>query len=137
LLEEGRDLYEVLDLGFGACRMVAAGQPEVREKFEHGNDLRVSTKYPNIASNYFYQKKHQTVEIVKLNGSVELGPIVGLSDVIVDLVETGSTLRANGLEVLADICPISARMVVNRVSMKTEYERITDIIGRVKAKLNA
>ena len=80
----------------------------------------------------FYNKKHQTVEIIKLNGSIELAPIVGLSEVIVDIVETGSTLRENGLTVLEEVCPLSARMVVNQVSMKMEHERITKIIQQLK-----
>ncbi|MBR1441994.1 MAG: ATP phosphoribosyltransferase [Firmicutes bacterium] len=133
LLEETRNLYEVLDLGFGKCRFAVAGKAEIREKLERSNDLRVATKYPNIAKEYFYKKKHKTVEIIKLHGSVELGPIVGLSDVIVDIVETGSTLRANGLEVLEEICPVSARVVVNRVSMKMEHERISKIIEGIKS----
>ena len=132
LMEEGRNLYEVLDLGFGKCRMVVAGAPEMRNKMSRVNNIRVSTKYPNIAMRHFYQKRRQTAEIVKLNGSVELAPIVGLSDVIVDITETGSTLRDNGLEILEHVCGISARLVVNRVSMKTEYERITGIIKRLK-----
>ena len=90
--------------------------------------IRVATKYPNIAKDYFYNKKHQTVEIIKLNGSIELAPIVGLSEVIVDIVETGSTLRENGLNVLEEVCPLSARMVVNQVSMKMEDERIRNLI---------
>ena len=90
--------------------------------------IRVATKYPNIAKDYFYNKKHQTVEIIKLNGSIELAPIVGLSEVIVDIVETGSTLRENGLKVLEEVCPLSARMVVNQVSMKMENERISKLI---------
>ena len=105
-----------------------AGKEEIREKLEKSNDLRVATKYPNIAKEYFYHKKHQTVEIVKLNGSVELGPIVGLADVIVDIVETGSTLKENGLKVLEEICPVSARMVVNPVSMKLQSEKVIEII---------
>ncbi len=128
LLEEKRNLCEVLDLKFGKCRFAVAGKKEIREKLDKSNDLRVATKYPNIAKEYFYQKKHQTVEIVKLNGSVELGPIVGLADVIVDIVETGSTLKENGLEVLEEICPVSARMVVNPVSMKLQSEKIIEII---------
>ena len=88
----------------------------------------MATKYPNIAKDYFYNKKHQTVEIIKLNGSIELAPIVGLSEVIVDIVETGSTLRENGLKVLEEVCPLSARMVVNQVSMKMEDERIRKLI---------
>ena len=82
--------------------------------------------------NIFYNKKHQTVDIIKLNGSVELGPIVGLSDVIVDIVETGSTLKENGLEVLEEICPLSARMIVNQVSMKMEADRIKKLIADIK-----
>jgi ATP phosphoribosyltransferase len=102
---------------------------------QHGELIRVATKYPNIAKDYFYNKKHQTVEIIKLNGSIELAPIVGLSEVIVDIVETGSTLRENGLEVLEEICNLSARMVVNEVSMKMEHERITKIIKDMKEYL--
>ena len=97
--------------------------------------IRVASKYPKIAKDYFYNQKHQTVDIIKLNGSVELGPIVGLSDVIVDIVETGSTLRENGLEVLEEICPLSARMIVNQVSMKMEAERIKEILQALKEEL--
>ena len=132
LLEEDRNLYEVVDLGFGKCKFAVAGFAEQWEKLKNSNDLRVATKYPNVAKEHFYHKKHQTIEIVKLNGSVELAPIVGLGDVIVDIVETGSTLKANGLSVLEDVCPISARMVVNRVSMKLEHERIAKIINGLK-----
>ena len=128
LLEENRNLYEVYDLGFGKCKFAVAGSAASWELLKYSNDLRVATKYPNVAKDHFYRKKHQTIEIVKLNGSVELAPIVGLADVIVDIVETGSTLKANGLSVLEDVCPISARMVVNRVSMKLEHERIARII---------
>lgn len=99
-----------------------------RELLQNNQLIRVATKYPNIAKDYFYNKKHQTVEIIKLNGSIELAPIVGLSEVIVDIVETGSTLRENGLNVLEEVCPLSARMVVNQVSMKMEDERIRNLI---------
>ena len=132
LAEEGRKMYEVLDLGFGKCRMCVCGPGEAKEKLAHQEQIRVATKYPAIAKDYFYNKKHQTVEIIKLNGSIELAPIVGLSEVIVDIVETGSTLRENGLAVLEEICPLSARMVVNQVSMKRENERITRIIREMK-----
>ena len=135
ILEEGRKMYEVIDLGLAKCRMCVAGPAEAKKLLNSGEVIRVATKYPNIAKDYFYQKKHQTVEIVKLNGSIELAPIVGLSEVIVDIVETGSTLRENGLEVLEEICPLSARMVVNEVSMKMEQERITKIINDLKAEL--
>ncbi len=134
--EENRRVYEVLDLGFGKCRMCVCGPQEAGELLQHHEMIRVASKYPNIAKDYFYNKKHQTVDIIKLNGSVELGPIVELSDVIVDIVETGSTLRENGLTVLEEICPISARMIVNRVSMQMETERIKDIIGKLRVKLS-
>ncbi len=132
VLEEGRQLYEVLDLGFGACRMCVAGPESAKELLQHHELIRVATKYPNIAKDYFYNRKHQTVEIIKLNGSIELAPIVGLAEVIVDIVETGSTLKENGLKVLEEICPLSARMVVNQVSMKLEQDRIRDIITNLK-----
>lgn len=132
ILEEGRKLYEVIDLGLGKCRMCVAGPKEAKELLQHGELIRVATKYPNIAKDYFYNKKHQTVEIIKLNGSIELAPIVGLSEVIVDIVETGSTLKENGLEVLEEICLLSARMVVNQVSMKMEHERITKLINDLR-----
>lgn len=128
ILEEGRKLYEVLDLKMGACRMCICGPETARERLKHHELIRVATKYPHIAKDYFYNKKYQTVEIIKLNGSIELAPIVGLADVIVDIVETGSTLRENGLVVLEEVCGLSARMVVNQVSMKRENERITRII---------
>jgi ATP phosphoribosyltransferase len=136
ILEEGRKMYEVVDLGLGKCRICVAGPASAKELLQHGELIRVATKYPNIAKDYFYNKKHQTVEIIKLNGSIELAPIVGLSEVIVDIVETGSTLRENGLEVLEEICNISARMVVNEVSMKMEHERITKIIKDLKEALS-
>ena len=135
ILEEDRKSYEVLDLGFGKCRMCVCGPEEAGELLKHHEMIKVATKYPKIARDYFYNKKHQTVDIIKLNGSVELAPIVGLSDVIVDIVETGSTLRENGLSVLEEVCPLSARMIVNRVSMRMEYERINEIISRIKEKL--
>lgn len=91
----------------------------------------MATKYPGIAKDYFYNRKNQTVEIIKLNGSIELAPIVGLAEVIVDIVETGSTLRENGLVVLEEICELSARVVVNPVSMRMENERITGLLSRL------
>lgn len=132
ILEEGRNLYEVMDLGIGKCRMCVAGPASARERLKHHELIRVAPKYPVIAKDYFYNKKHQTVEIIKLNGSVELAPIVGLSEVIVDIVETGTTLKENGLEVLEEICPLSARVVVNQVSMKMENERINKILAGFK-----
>ena len=135
IIEENKKLYEVLDLGYGKCRMCVCGPASARKYLENGDTIRVATKYPNIAKDYFLGRKHQTVEIIKMNGSIELAPIVGLSEVIVDIVETGSTLRENGLEVLEEVCPLSARMVVNQVSMKMENERIADLIRRLKNEL--
>ena len=135
LLEYGKNLYEVLDLGFGKCKMAVAGPAEMKDKLVGRNIMRVASKYTNIARDYFHNVKGQTVDIIKLHGSVELGPLVGLSEVIVDIVETGKTLKENGLEVLEEICDVSARLVVNRVSLKLHRERINDIITRVKGEL--
>lgn len=135
ILEEGRKVHEVCDLGFGKCRMCVCGPKSAAECLKHHELIRVATKYPKIAKDYFYNKKHQTVEIIKLNGSIELAPLVGLSEVIVDIVETGSTLRENGLEVLEEVCPLSARMIVNPVSMRMENERIKDLLARLRTVL--
>lgn len=133
ILEEGRKLYEVIDFGIGRCRMCVAGPESAKELLGSGRRIRVATKYPNIAKDYFTNVLHQTAEIIKLSGSIELAPIVGLSEVIVDIVETGSTLRENGLAVLQEIVPLSARMVVNQVSMKMEQERIQKLIADIRA----
>ncbi len=135
LLEEERHLYEVVDLKIGRCRMVVAGPETMRDQLDFNTSLRVATKYPHIAKNYFYHHKNQKIEIIKLNGSIELAPLVGLSEVIVDIVESGATLKENGLVVLEEICPLSARMVVNRVSMKMESERINQIITALRQGL--
>ena len=115
--------------------MCVCGPESAREVLENNQLIRVATKYPNIAKDYFYNRKHQTVDIIKLNGSIELAPIVGLSEVIVDIVETGSTLRENGLSVLEEVCPLSARMVVNQVSMKMENDRIRKLIDDLRKVL--
>ena len=135
LLEEGRQLYEVLDLGFGACRMCVCGSPELADKLDRIPNKRVATKYPNIAKQYFEEVKRESVEVIKLNGSVELAPLIGLSEVIVDIVESGRTLKENGLDVLEVIADISARMVVNRVSMKMKAAKIQPLIEAVSAQL--
>ena len=132
ILEENRNVYEVLDLGFGKCRMCVCGPESARELLRHHEQIRVASKYPNIAKDYFYNKKHQTVDIIKLNGSVELGPLVGLADVIVDIVETGSTLKENGLQILEEIRPLSARMIVNPVSMQMDRLRIQEIVAGLR-----
>lgn len=135
VLEENRNVYEVLDLGFGRCRMCVCGPESAKDLLLHHERIRVASKYPNIAKDYFYNKKHQTVDIIKLNGSVELGPLAGLSEVIVDIVETGSTLRENGLEVLEEICTLSARMIVNPVSMQMDRARIQALVTGLRRKL--
>ncbi len=135
ILEEGRKVHEVLDLGYGKCKMCVCGYKDAAPLLQHHELIRVATKYPNIAKDYLYNTKHQTVEIIKLNGSIELAPIVGLSEVIVDIVETGSTLRENGLEVLEEVCPLSARMIVNPVSMRMESARIKDLLTRLREQV--
>ena len=138
LLEAGRPLYEVLDLTFGKCRLCIAGYADQKNQQATRATFRVATKYPNVARAY-YDAKGQTLEIIELHGSIELGPVIGLSDVILDIVESGSTLRANGLSVLEEVAECSARLVVNRVSMKTKRDRIRQIIDGMAnevAKLN-
>ena len=125
-----------MDLGFGKCRMCVCGPESARELLKKNEIIRVATKYPNIAKAHFTNKKNQTVEIIKLNGSVELAPLVGLSEVIVDIVETGSTLKENGLTVLEEVTPLSARIVVNQVSLKMEHERIRKFLTDLNEVLN-
>lgn len=130
LLEAGLPLYEMLDLGCGRCRMcvaACAGGPERPD----GRALRVATKYPRIAQMY-YDGQGEEIELIKLHGSIELAPVVGLSDVIVDIVESGSTIRENGLGITAEIMDISARLVVNRVSLKSKRPQITPLIDRLR-----
>mgnify|MGYP002601654773 FL=1 len=135
ILEEGRKVHEVLDLGYGKCKMCVCGYKDAAPLLQHHELIRVATKYPNIAKDYFYNKKHQTVELIKMNGSIELAPIVGLSEVIVDIVETGTTLNENGLVVLEEVCPLSARMIVNPVSMRMENDRIKKIVTDLRELL--
>lgn len=127
ILEENRDITQLIDLGFGKCRMCVAGPKNATEILKGERIIRVATKYPNIAKNYF-DKTNRSCEIIKLNGSVELGPVVGLSDVIVDIVESGKTLKENGLDVLEVIEPLSARLIVNNASLKVKYEEINVIV---------
>lgn len=134
ILEENRDVYEVLDLGFGVCQMAVAGEPDKKELLDGGGVLRVATKYPYIAKKYF-EKTNRPVEIIKLNGSVELGPIVGLSDIIVDIVESGKTLEENGLVVLEQIVPLSARCIVNTASLKVKHEAIRDLLNKIESQM--
>lgn len=135
LLEEGRQLYEVLDLGLGRCRMCVAGPASLKDKLDEIPNKRVGTKYPNITRNYFEGVKKESVEIIKLNGSVELAPLTGLAEVIVDIVESGRTLFENGLDVLETVADISARLVVNRVSMKMKADEIKPMISKLREAL--
>lgn len=135
LLEEGRQLYEVIDLGFGKCRMCVAGPAELKGKLDTIPNKRVGTKYPNITRSYFEGVKKESVEIIKLNGSVELAPLIGLSEVIVDIVESGRTLYENGLDVLETVADISARVVVNRVSMTMKADEIKPMIAKLKEQV--
>ncbi|MDW7644988.1 MAG: ATP phosphoribosyltransferase [Desulfuromonadales bacterium] len=129
LLEQGKDLYEPLDLKFGYCRMVVAEPKELQREDDPANwsNIRVATKYPNITERYFASKGVQ-VELIKLYGSIELAPLVGLSERIVDLVSTGATLRENGMVEVETIAEITTRLIVNRASLKTKHQRITQII---------
>lgn len=133
LLEQQPDLYEVLDLKVGRCRMVVAGPKSPGDTSNRAVKV-VATKYPVTARKYF-REKGESIQVVKLDGSVELAPLVGLSHVIVDLVETGRTLEENGLVILEEICPVSARLVVNRVSLKMENERITKVLKALRQAL--
>ena len=135
LLEEGRQLYEVIDLGFGACQMCVCGPESLKGKLDSIPNKRVASKYPHITRSYFEGTKRESVEIIKLNGSVELAPLIGLAEVIVDIVETGRTLKENGLDVLEVIADISARVVVNRVSMKMKAQCILPMLEAIRLEI--
>lgn len=130
LLEEGKDVYELLDLNFAKCRLCIAGY-ENSLKIEDGRTLKVATKYKNIAKKLF-DERGQNVEIISLHGSIELGPIIGLSDVILDIVESGKTLVENNLTVLEEIVNISARLIVNRVSLKTKSATVMPLVENIR-----
>ena len=136
ILEEGRKLYEVMDLGFGKCKMCVCGPESAREVLENNQLIRVATKYPNIAKDYFFNRKHQTVDLIKLNGSIELAPILGLSDVIVDIVETGTTLRENGLQVVTEFMPISARFIANKASYQFKHRQMDTMLEKLRDTLH-
>lgn len=133
LLEDEKDIYEMIDLRFGTCRLCVAGFKQKVDK-QTNDTLRVASKYPNVAKKY-YNSKGINVDIIKLNGSVELAPIVGLADVIVDIVESGKTLEANDLVIKEEICNLSARLVVNKVSLKTKHNDIMPLIEQIKKVL--
>lgn len=135
LLEEERDVYELLDLGFGRCRlMVVVPRAMKREKLSDYAHMRVATKYPKVAEKFFYQQGIQ-VEIIKLNGSIELAPMVGLAELIVDIVETGTTLKENQLDEIAPIEEATARFIANRVSFKMKFDRIQAMVEGLRALL--
>jgi ATP phosphoribosyltransferase len=131
LLESGADVYELLDMGLGVCRVAVAGPKNYRE--DRGSTLRVATKYTAITKKY-YASKNREIELIKLNGSIELAPILGLSDVIVDIVETGSTLRENDLDILDEIMPISARLIANKSAYKFKRAAIDRIADKLKGE---
>ncbi len=136
LLEANKEVYEMLDLGFGKCHlMMAVPKAEKREKLTDYDHTRVATKYPHIAEQFFGQRGMQ-MEYIKLNGSIELGPIVGLSESIVDIVETGTTLRENDLAEIVHIVDASARLIVNRVSFKLKFDRIHELVEDLRRVLN-
>lgn len=132
LLEYSPDIYELLDLGMGKCRMAVAGPADFRDNT--GRTLRVATKFSNIALDY-YASQCREIDIIKLQGSIELAPILGLSDVIVDIVETGTTLRENNLEVLEEIVPISARLIANKVSFKFKNKEIESLVKKMRKEI--
>jgi ATP phosphoribosyltransferase len=138
LLEQRRDVYEPLDLRFGACRLVVAEPVELRKRDDPDSwsHLRLATKYPNLAEAYFSRKGIQA-EIIKLNGSLELAPLVGLAERIVDLVETGQTLKENGLVEVEEIARSTARLIVNRASLKTKYRRVQELIEGMRKQVEA
>ena len=132
LLEQQPDVFELLDLGLGKCRMAVAGKKDALRDTDR--TLRVATKFPNIAKSY-YAEQSREIEIIKLNGSIELAPIVKLSDVIVDIVETGKTLKENDLEVLETVCDISARIIVNKAAFRFKTEQIEQMCGKLRERI--
>ncbi|SCJ70954.1 ATP phosphoribosyltransferase [uncultured Eubacterium sp.] len=133
LLEYEPDVYELLDLNLGKCRMAVAAKGDFRDNT--GRTLRVATKFPGITRN-FYEKESRDIDIIKLNGSIEIAPILGLSDVIVDIVETGKTLKENDLEVIDTIVPISARLIANKASFKFKTKAIEGIRDSLRVQVN-
>lgn len=134
LLEYNHTSYEVLDLGLGACKFIVAALKD-NDLFNKQGHIKIGTKYPNVAKDYF-KSKGMDVEIIKIEGSVELAPILGLCDGIIDIMETGTTLKENGLIVLDEVCEISARVIVNKVSFKMKQEEINEFLFKVKNAIN-
>jgi len=132
LLELNPDVYVPVDLKIGACNIVVAGLPESKEKYSHNlTEIKVATKYPKIAENFF-KEKGINASIIELYGSIELAPILGLAEYIVDIVETGTTLRENGLVVIDNVRPSSAKLIVNRISYKVENEKISNFLQKLE-----
>lgn len=134
ILEQGRIFYELLDLGFGRCRFALAA-PKGKDFYHGYAEKTIATKYPNVTKNFF-EKKGMDVRIIKIEGSVELAPLVGLSDGIVDIVETGSTLKENGLEVIEDVVPVSARLIANIASLKLRKQEIEGLVDKIKEEIS-
>ena len=134
ILEQGRIFYELLDLGFGKCRFALAA-PKGKDFYHGYAEKTIATKYPNVTKSFF-EKKGMDVRIIKIEGSVELAPLVGLSDGIVDIVETGSTLKENGLEVIEDVVPVSARLIANISSLKLRKQEIEGLVDRIKEEIS-
>ena len=134
ILESEHKCYEVLDLGFGKCGFIVASLPE-NDIFKKVGHIKIGSKYPKVAKEYF-KKKNMDVEVIKIEGSVELAPILSLADAIVDIVETGNTLKENGLEIIEDIQELSARLIVNEASMKMKKEKIDSLIEKMDKAVN-
>jgi len=132
ILEHGGSYYEIMDLGFGACRFILAAK-EDNDLFSGWRRLRIASKYPEITRGFF-AKKGMDVEIIKIEGSVELAPLLGVADAIIDITETGSTLRENGLVIVEDVCDISARLIVNAVAMKMRQDEVDRLVGLLTKK---
>ncbi len=135
LMEVGGSFYEVLDLGYGRCRFALAAPRGFSLSASRGT-LRIASKYPNV-TRAFFRTLGQDVTVIKIEGSVELAPVLGLADAIVDIVETGSTLRANGLEIVSEVAPVSARLIVNTAAMKLRKNEILDLTEKCRGVLNA
>lgn len=135
ILENGHCFYELLDLGFGRCKFAVAIQ-KGKDLYGGYKALTIATKYPNVTRSFF-EEKNMDVRVIKIEGSVELGPLIGLSDAIVDIVETGSTLKENGLEVVEDVCPISARLIANVASLKLHKKQIEELVDLIRKEIDA
>ncbi|MGB9840704.1 ATP phosphoribosyltransferase, partial [Thermovenabulum sp.] len=135
IMEKNVNIFEILDMGIGRCFLALAGLKGKKEDFIRKKDKVIATKYPEVTREYFEKIDHQNLKVIRLNGSVELAPLLGLADGIVDVVETGRTLKENGLEVYEKLFDISARLIINRASLKMKKDLINDIVGRIERGL--